>query len=181
MRIKRGAARESSARERSIEKKERPWLVQVQTSASPSATTKPVRARFHERAPFRYQRYSNYSDCNYSLYRSSIAVRMQQKSNRRFAPISSEARFGQVLREVRKSRGLTQEELAFRAGYSNTYIGLLERGKKSPSLRTIVSLATVLETPGSELLRRIEALDTSPAPALRPAKSHSARKKLDPK
>ena len=50
-----------------------------------------------------------------------------------------------ALRELRKQRGLSQETLAFESGYHPTYIGQLERGKKSPSLRTIVSIATVAQ------------------------------------
>jgi transcriptional regulator with XRE-family HTH domain len=71
---------------------------------------------------------------------------------------TAEEFFGQALREYRKQRGLTQEELAFQSGYHATYIGQLERGTKSPSLRTIMSLAAVLKTRGSELLKRVEAL-----------------------
>jgi transcriptional regulator with XRE-family HTH domain len=32
----------------------------------------------------------------------------------------------------------------------------MERGQKSPSLRTIMNLAGALRTPGSEMLRRVE-------------------------
>jgi hypothetical protein len=35
---------------------------------------------------------------------------------------------------------ISQETLAFESGYHPTYIGQLERGKKSPSLRAILSL-----------------------------------------
>jgi transcriptional regulator with XRE-family HTH domain len=62
-----------------------------------------------------------------------------------------------MLRELRKERGLSQETLAFESGYHPTYIGHLERGKKSPSLRAIMSLAGALGVPGSEILRRVEA------------------------
>jgi transcriptional regulator with XRE-family HTH domain len=55
-------------------------------------------------------------------------------------------------------RGFTQEELAFKSGYHPTYIGQLERGTKSPSLRTIMSLAGALKTRGSELLIRVESV-----------------------
>ena len=64
--------------------------------------------------------------------------------------------FGMALRDLRKERGLSQEDLAFESGYHPTYIGQLERGKKSPSLRTIVSLAIVLDVQPSELVRRID-------------------------
>lgn len=67
-----------------------------------------------------------------------------------------EQRFGLALREIRKERHLTQEELAHRSGYHPTYIGQLERGRKSPSLRTILSLAAALNVPGTELVKRVE-------------------------
>lgn len=53
---------------------------------------------------------------------------------------------------------MSQEDLAFKSGYHPTYISQLERGKKSPSLRAIISLAGTLNTPGSEILRHIEAV-----------------------
>jgi transcriptional regulator with XRE-family HTH domain len=82
---------------------------------------------------------------------------MQQR-RRHTAPKAAETLFGQVLRELRKERGISQENLAFESGYHPTYIGQLERGKKSPSLRAIISLAKALDTSGSEILRRVEAL-----------------------
>ncbi len=98
-----------------------------------------------------------YSLWNYSLYRTSIVLRMQQHRNRLTAR-SAEDLFGQVLRDVRKAHGFSQEDLAFNSGYHPTYIGQLERGKKSPSLRTIMSLASALDTSGSELLKDVERL-----------------------
>ena len=98
-----------------------------------------------------------YSLWNYSLYRIRIGLRMQQRRSRQTVATAEEL-FGQVLREVRKTRNLAQEELAFESGYHPTYVGQLERGKKSPSLRAIIRLAKALDTPGSELLRQIEML-----------------------
>jgi transcriptional regulator with XRE-family HTH domain len=66
--------------------------------------------------------------------------------------------FGQVLRDVRESRNISQEELAARAGYHRTYIGQLERGEKLPSLRTIFNLSSTLEVNPSVLVRRVERL-----------------------
>lgn len=60
--------------------------------------------------------------------------------------------------ERRKERGFTQEQVAFESGYHPTYIGQLERGQKSPSLRAILGLARVLKLQGAELIRRVEAL-----------------------
>lgn len=53
---------------------------------------------------------------------------------------------------------VSQEELAARAGYHRTYIGQLERGEKSPSLRTIFNLCSTLQVNPSVLIRRVERL-----------------------
>jgi transcriptional regulator with XRE-family HTH domain len=71
---------------------------------------------------------------------------------------NAEECFGIALREFRKASGVTQEDLAFQSGYHPTYIGQLERGKKSPSLRTIMKLSEVLGTNGSSIIRRVEEL-----------------------
>src|ERR1700733_2553822 len=69
---------------------------------------------------------------------------------------SPERAFGEVLRVIRKSRAFSQEGLSFETGYHRTYIGQLERGEKSPSLRTIVNLASVLRVKPWEMLRQVE-------------------------
>jgi ribosome-binding protein aMBF1 (putative translation factor) len=83
---------------------------------------------------------------------------MQRHRSRRTAARTAEDLFGGVLREARKGRGFSQEDLAFKSGYHPTYIGQVERGQKSPSLRAIFRLAAALDTPGSELLKRVELL-----------------------
>ena len=64
--------------------------------------------------------------------------------------------FGQLLQEIRKKRGLSQEELGFESGYHRTYISLLKRGQKNPSLKTIFQLAKALKIRPSEIIQRIE-------------------------
>jgi transcriptional regulator with XRE-family HTH domain len=81
-----------------------------------------------------------------------------QRTPKRRSTKTIEDHFGQALREQRKGQRLTQEELAFRSGYHPSYIGQLERGAKSPSLRTILGLAGVLRVRGSDLVRRVEIL-----------------------
>ena len=72
------------------------------------------------------------------------------------ANLAPEVAFGKVLRELRLARSLTQEELAHQSGYHANYIGYLERGIKSPSLRGIVNLAATLEIAPSLIMRRVE-------------------------
>ncbi len=64
--------------------------------------------------------------------------------------------FGQILQEIRQQRGLSQEELGFESGYHRTYISLLERGQKNPSLKTIFQLAKALKITPTEIIQRIE-------------------------
>ncbi len=71
---------------------------------------------------------------------------------------SPEGAFGIVLRDARNQCALSQEVLAFKAGYHRNYISQLERGEKSPSLRTIVNLATVLELTPSDMLKKMERI-----------------------
>lgn len=40
--------------------------------------------------------------------------------------------FGGLLKRFRRAAGLTQEELAARAGYSAVYVSMLERGRRPP-------------------------------------------------
>ena len=52
--------------------------------------------------------------------------------------------FGTNLRRLRHASGLSQEELAHRAGINRNYVGLLERAANSPTLDTIERLAAEL-------------------------------------
>ena len=74
-------------------------------------------------------------------------------STRRTSP---EIAFGRELRNLRLKRKISQEELGARSGYHRTYIGQLERGEKSPSLRTLFDLAATLGVLPSILVRTIE-------------------------
>ncbi len=63
-------------------------------------------------------------------------------------------RFGQRLRELRRARHLSQEELAFRARLHRTYISSAERGQRNVSLVNLEKLATALEVDICDLFRR---------------------------
>lgn len=70
---------------------------------------------------------------------------------------SIEQLFGEALRKIRLSNNMSQEALGFESGYHRTYISLLERGKKGPSLKTIFQLADVLNIKPSEIIKIIES------------------------
>ena len=63
--------------------------------------------------------------------------------------------FGEQLRELRKAASLTQEELAFRVGLDRTYISLLERGIKSPTLNTFFRLCKTLRQQPADVITRV--------------------------
>lgn len=60
--------------------------------------------------------------------------------------------FGKNVRKMREERGLTQEGLAFMAGFSRSYYSELELGKRNPSLLNIKKLADALNVSASSLL-----------------------------
>jgi len=60
------------------------------------------------------------------------------------------------LRRYRRTAGLSQEELARRAGVDRTYISALERSVYSASIDVVARLAAVLEVDAADLLARPE-------------------------
>lgn len=67
---------------------------------------------------------------------------------------SLQVRFGAAVRECRNSLGISQEELAWRAGLHRTYIADIERGVRNITLRSMESVAKALDVPMSNLLVR---------------------------
>lgn len=67
--------------------------------------------------------------------------------------------FGKALREVRKEKGLTQEQLGFEADLQRIYVSKLELGQQQPSLTTIFKLANGLSCSATELIRYTEEIE----------------------
>jgi transcriptional regulator with XRE-family HTH domain len=64
--------------------------------------------------------------------------------------------FGTVLRRRREAAGLSQESLAERANLHRTYISLLERGRRMPSILVVQQLAVALKTTMAAILGEVE-------------------------
>jgi transcriptional regulator with XRE-family HTH domain len=62
--------------------------------------------------------------------------------------------FGQRLRHLRRSRGLTLTQLGERVGRAPSVLSLLENGRREPKLSLIDALANALGVSADELLRR---------------------------
>jgi len=60
-------------------------------------------------------------------------------------------KFGQRVVELRKSNGLTQEELAHKAEIERSYMGAIERGEKNPTLKKLFSITKALNVKATEL------------------------------
>ncbi len=62
---------------------------------------------------------------------------------------------GQRVRMHRQRLGLTQEELAERAGLHNTYIGQVERGEKNLTLNSLEKILVALGVPFSRFFEHL--------------------------
>lgn len=64
--------------------------------------------------------------------------------------------FAEALKELREQQGISQEALAAKSDLDRTYISLLERGQRQPTLKSIAKLVKALETSLTEFTRQIE-------------------------
>ena len=67
---------------------------------------------------------------------------------------------GMSIRDFRKKKGLSQDELAIIMGIHRTYIGSIERGERNPSLFKLYEFSKALNIQMSDLLSVIEFVDT---------------------
>ena len=62
-------------------------------------------------------------------------------------------KFGNKIRKERLSLGLSQEELAARAGVHRTYVGMIERAEKNITLTNIEKIAEALKLSIDEITK----------------------------
>ncbi|WP_419783316.1 helix-turn-helix domain-containing protein [Maridesulfovibrio sp.] len=60
------------------------------------------------------------------------------------------------MRTLRKQKSFSQERLAHICDLDRTFISLLERGKRQPSLKTIFTISEALSLSPSELIKLVE-------------------------
>jgi transcriptional regulator with XRE-family HTH domain len=60
-------------------------------------------------------------------------------------------RFAANMKELRKERGWSQEDLSRHSGLHYTAISKIERCARSPQFQTVVTLATAFEVPAGRL------------------------------
>ena len=66
--------------------------------------------------------------------------------------------FSRVVKNHREKKGFSRAALARKAGLHQTYIGLLEREKRSPNLETAKAIAKALDMPLAEMIAEAENL-----------------------
>lgn len=86
------------------------------------------------------------------LYLANIFLFMKESE-----VVKPEVAFGQVLRQLRKSKKISQEKLAEMSKLDRTFISLLERGLRQPSLSTILQLAQSLQVSPVEMIAEVVA------------------------
>ena len=62
-------------------------------------------------------------------------------------------KFGQRVRQLRKEKNLSQEDLSYKADLHRTYIGMIERAEKNITLANIEKIANALGTSIDNLLK----------------------------
>lgn len=64
--------------------------------------------------------------------------------------------FGKVLRELREANNISQEKLAEYCDLDRTYISLLERGLRQPTITTIFKVSKALNISPSDFVLKVE-------------------------
>lgn len=63
-------------------------------------------------------------------------------------------KIGRKVGVIRVERKMTQEQLALEAGLNRAYIGYIERGERSPTVKTLNKIAKVLNVDLAELFEK---------------------------
>jgi transcriptional regulator with XRE-family HTH domain len=66
--------------------------------------------------------------------------------------VNIQKKLGETIREIRKQRQITQEELAYRAQLDYSYINQIENGKRNPSMHAVQRIAQALGVQTKDLI-----------------------------
>lgn len=67
-----------------------------------------------------------------------------------------EIKFGEILRKIRLSKGYSQQKLAFLSDLDRTYISLLERGLRMPTLETLFKISKALDESPTKIINQLQ-------------------------
>jgi transcriptional regulator with XRE-family HTH domain len=77
---------------------------------------------------------------------------------RTIKPLTLERAVGRVFTELRESKGLKQVDVSVATGYVERTVGMIERGEKSPTLRTMDNFASFFNVPLETIIIRARKL-----------------------
>ncbi len=86
----------------------------------------------------------------------NIGLRIWRKSSVSCMADTISSRFGEEVRSLRMKRGLSQEALAASAGLDRTFISMVERGVRRPTLDSAKRIADALNVSLVEVIRSVE-------------------------
>jgi transcriptional regulator with XRE-family HTH domain len=75
------------------------------------------------------------------------------------SPAQPQPALGEALRQLRAEAGISQEELAHRAGLTVGTVSVIERGRSNPTWATVRAIASALDVSTSELAAVAERLE----------------------
>ena len=67
-----------------------------------------------------------------------------------------EKEFGQILKTLRNEIGISQENLALESELDRSYISMLERGLRKPTIETLFKISAPLKKKPSQIIKLIE-------------------------
>ena len=70
--------------------------------------------------------------------------------------MSEQKVFGELLRDLRLNRSISQEKLSEITGLDRSFISLIERGERTPTLTTIIKISKAFGLKPSQLLSEYE-------------------------
>ena len=64
--------------------------------------------------------------------------------------------FGEILKELRKQAGISQEDLANECELDRSFISMLERGLRMPTIETLFKVSKAFEKAPFEIIKLLE-------------------------
>ncbi|WP_138752470.1 helix-turn-helix domain-containing protein [Paenibacillus sinopodophylli] len=71
---------------------------------------------------------------------------------------------GENIRQLRKKRGFSQEQLALRAHINSSYMGQVERGEKNPTIDVLSKIAEALQMPLENIVNVVSLANSDREP-----------------
>ena len=65
---------------------------------------------------------------------------------------------GWKIQKLRKETKMSQEEFAYKLGISRVYMGYIEQGRESPSLKLLIKIAKKLDVNIEDLFKRYDTV-----------------------